>query len=248
MATNLIWGQILHCDVLEGLRRLPSNSVPLIVTSPPYNLKNSTGNGTKWLGGKGKSTWSMKLAPEGYGEHDDNMPHDSYVMWQREVIAEMLRVLMPDSFLFYNHKYRQQNGMLQTRWDILQGFPVRQEIVWQRDGGYNYNQSFFVPTTERIWMIAKGKPKLKQEAIGWGDVWKIGADRGNPHPAPFPVDIPKRCLIATGAEGVLDPFAGSGTTLVAAKQLGRRWLGIELSGRFCKMAQERLDNTQPSLF
>jgi site-specific DNA-methyltransferase (adenine-specific) len=76
------------------------------------------------------------------------------------------------------------------------------------------------------------------------DVWRLGMEREDlGHPAPFPVSLPKRALIATGARTVIDPFAGSGTTLRAALDLGRRAIGIELEERFCEIARHRLGQT-----
>ena len=60
------------------------------------------------------------------------------------------------------------------------------------------------------------------------------------HPAPFPESLPTRCIEATGAKSVLDPFAGSGTTLRAAASLGIKGVGIELERKFCDLAVSRL--------
>ena len=71
------WLNKVHCgDCIELMNKMPINSVDLIVTSPPYNLKNSTGNGMKdGRGGK----WANAQLVEGYDSHDDNMPHEEYV-------------------------------------------------------------------------------------------------------------------------------------------------------------------------
>jgi DNA modification methylase len=70
----------------------------------------------------------------------------------------------------------------------------------------------------------------------------VGREKGNPHPAPMPLDVagPLVCLVALPDELVLDPFAGSGTTLVAARLHGRDALGVELDPDFCAIAAERL--------
>ena len=64
----------------------------------------------------------------------------------------------------------------------------------------------------------------------------------NPHPAPFPVEIPKRCIESTDAKVVIDPFIGSGTTAIAAKMLGIDWIGIEVSEEYCTMANDRISS------
>jgi DNA modification methylase len=73
-----------------------------------------------------------------------------------------------------------------------------------------------------------------------GDVWRLGMARGTGHPAPFPVALPARCIEATGARSVLDPFSGAGTTLRAAKDAGIRGTGIERRVRFCDLTVGRL--------
>lgn len=65
----------------------------------------------------------------GYKNHNDCMPYDEYVEWQRECLREMLRIIPDDGAIFYNHKWRVQAGLLQDRSDIVQGFPVRQIII-----------------------------------------------------------------------------------------------------------------------
>ena len=75
-----------------------------------------------------------------------------------------------------------------------------------------------------------------------GDVWRIPQERGNEHPAPFPVELATRCIDAVGGGPILDPFMGSGTTAVAAEQRGFPWVGIELSESYCDMAKNRLNN------
>lgn len=226
--------ELIHGDVLETLKQFPDESIPLVFTSPPYNLKASGMKGKK--GGK----WSPKLAIEGYDKHTDNMPHDLYVHWQRSVLFELMRVLTPNGAIFYNHKKRIQKGVLQDRQDILHGFPVRQEIIWQRSGGMNFNPGYFVPTYEIVYMICKPKFKLAKKANAIGDVWKIHQETRNPHPAPFPVELPLTAIRATEAEFVLDPFMGSGTTAIAALMADRQYVGIEHSAEYINDAEDRI--------
>jgi modification methylase len=67
----------------------------------------------------------------------------------------MMRLLTDDGAIFYNHKWRVQDGLLQDRNDIVSGFPVRQIIIWHRNGGINFNKGYFLPTYEVIYLIAK---------------------------------------------------------------------------------------------
>ncbi len=219
------------------MREIPDESVKVVVTSPPYNIKNSVGNGLK-NGNGGK--WPKAALQNGYDGHDDCMPHEKYVSWQRRCLAEMMRVLRPDGAIFYNHKWRVQGGLLQDRSDIVRGFPVRQIIIWQRSGGINFNPGYFLPNYEVIYLIAKPDFKLAPKANSMGCVWRINQEHNNPHPAPFPVDLAHRCIQAAGEGPVLDPFMGSGTTAVAAETARVKWIGIEKSADYVGMAESRI--------
>src|SRR5262249_20148215 len=101
--------KIICGSAVDVMKTMPDGSVDLIVTSPPYNLKNSTGNGMKdGRGGK----WANAALQKGYTHHDDCMPHDEYVKWQRECLTEMMRLIPEDGAIFYNHKWRVQGGVL----------------------------------------------------------------------------------------------------------------------------------------
>jgi len=239
----------------EVMKEMPSESVDIIVTSPPYNLKNSTGNGMKdGRGGK----WSNAALINGYDNYDDNMPYDEYVAWQRECLSEMYRLIKNDGAIFYNHKWRVQAGLLQDRHEIVEGFPVRQIIIWRRKGGINFNAGYFLPTYEVIYLIAKPDFKLAPKANHYGDIWEFMQEQKNAHPAPFPVALIDRIVSSTTGKIIMDPFMGSGTTAVVAAGLGRNYIGIELSPAYCKMAEERLERNkrqsevlkfhQPTLF
>lgn len=230
-------GKIHHGDCVEIMARMPAKSVRVIVTSPPYNLKNSSGNGMK--GGNG-GKWPRAALQKGYAGHDDCMPHEEYVAWQRNCLSGMMRVLRDDGAVFYNHKWRVQNGLLQDRSDIVEGFPVRQIIIWQRAGGINFNKGYFLPNYEVIYLIAKPKFKLAPKANAIGCVWQINQENNNPHPAPFPLELVSRCINAVGKGPVLDPFMGSGTTAIAAEEADFEWIGIEHSKRYVNMANKRI--------
>lgn len=229
---------IILGDSLDVMRRLPTGSIDLIVTSPPYNLKNSSGNGMKdGRGGK----WENASLMHGYQEHSDNMPYDEYCRWQRKCLRQMLRLIPEDGAIFYNHKWRVQRGLLQDRTEIVKDFPVRQIIIWKRKGGINFNAGYFLPTYEVIYVIAKPGFKLARGANKAGDVWEIMQEMNNPHPAPFPVELIDRIISSTDAKLILDPFAGSGTTGVAAVNNGRDYVLIDNSEKYCEMAKMRLE-------
>ena len=233
------WFGNVHCgNCTELMDKMPAQSVGLIVTSPPYNLRNSTGNGMK-NGSGGK--WEKAQLMKGYESHSDDMPHEEYVKWQRDCLSSMMRVLRDDGAIFYNHKWRVQDGKLQDRADIVKDFPVRQIIIWKRAGGINFNAGYFLPTYEVIYLICKPDFKLADKANAAGDVWVIPQEVNNPHPAPFPVELAQRCIESTTAKIILDPFMGSGSTAIAAEVCGRKWIGLEISKDYCKIARERIE-------
>jgi modification methylase len=235
---NKYLNKIICGDCITTMKEMPSSSIDLIVTSPPYNLKNSTGNGMKACTTSGK--WAGAALQNGYTHHDDCMPHDKYVEWQRNCLTEMFRLIKNDGAIFYNHKWRVQDGLLQDRQDILNGFPIRQIIIWRRKGGINFNPGYFLPTYEVIYLITKPYFKLVPKANAFGDVWEFTQEMKNGHPAPFPVALIERIIGSTNAQIILDPFMGSGTTAVVAMGLKRNYIGIELSPEYCEMAQQRI--------
>ena len=229
--------KIHHGDCLDLMDKMPKGSVDLVVTSPPYNIKNSTGNGLR-NGSGGK--WPNAGLIEGYDRHNDAMPHEEYVEWQRDCLTAMMNVLKPTGAIFYNHKWRIQGGLLQDRSDIVRDFPVRQIIIWKRAGGINFNPGYFLPTYEVIYLIAKPDFRLAPKANAVGDVWQIPQESRNPHPAAYPIELAQRCIEATDAQVILDPMIGSGTTAIAAELAGRSWVGMEISENYLQFANDRI--------
>ncbi len=167
---NSYLNKIICGNCIDVMKKIPNESIDLVITSPPYNLKNSTGNGMKdGRGGK----WSNARLINGYSNYDDNMPYDLYVKWQRECLKEMLKLIKSDGAIFYNHKWRVQGGLIQDRHEIIKDFPVRQIIIWKRKGGINFNRGYFLPTYEVIYLIAKPKFKLIPKASAHGDIWEF---------------------------------------------------------------------------
>lgn len=239
--------KIICGDAVKTMKLIPDGVIDLIVTSPPYNLKNSTGNGMKdGRGGK----WANAALQNGYSHHDDCMPHDKYVKWQRECLTQMLRLIPDTGCIFYNHKWRVQAGLLQDRHDIVGNFPVRQIIIWRRKGGLNFNAGYFLPTYEVIYLIAKPKFKLAPKANSYGDIWDFTQEMNNEHPAAFPAKLIDRIVSSTNGKIVLDPFMGSGTSAISAINFKRDFIGIDVSPEYCKMARERIKKhlSQPNLF
>ena len=231
--------KIIHGDCLQVMKNFPDKCVDVVITSPPYNLLNSTGNGLKKNTNVGK--WKNAAIKNGYAEYDDNMPYDEYIFCQRECVAEMCRIIKDDGAIFYNNKNRVQGGLLQDRGEILKGFPLRQIITWKRSGAINFNPGYFLPTTEQIYLVCNKNFKLAKGANKFTDVWEIKQEMNNPHPAPFPEELIDRIISSTTGKIILDPFAGSGTTGVSAKKFDRNFILIEKSQKYCELAKARID-------
>lgn len=236
--------EIIVGDALRALKTIPDESIELVVTSPPYNILNTTGGGFRSTSEAGK--WQNAGLIDGYSDHADDLPHEEYVENQRAVLTELMRIIPDNGAIFYNHKWRVQNGLMQDRSDIIDGFPLRQIIIWQRAGGLNFNAGYFLPTYEVIYMLCKPDFVLAPKANAHGDVWKITQDCDNIHPAPFPIEIPDRIIASTTAKTVLDPYMGSGTTGVAAVRNGRDFLGIEISTDYASHAMQRIEKERNS--
>jgi len=233
----MIQTNVIHTgDCLQSLSVIPSNSIDLTVTSPPYNLGGKTGNMGKW---------SRDIV---YDDYQDNRPVDEYISWQREILSELWRVTKETGAIYYNHKPRIQNGIVDTRLNLIPPhIPIRQIIIWNRPKGHNFNRGYFVPSYEFIFVLAKRKYQLGKGQSGYGDVWTLNPAR-NDHHAPFPIDIPLRAISASdNCEIVLDPFMGSGTTALAANALGKKWIGMELTQKWVDYSYKRIEDETESV-
>lgn len=248
--------QIFLGDCQDVLPQLTAGCIDLVFTSPPYNLGNTTGGGppermghyrksTGLSGRGGGGKWSGGALARGYGVCVDDMAHDEYVAWQNNVLSMCWSLLAPAGAIYYNHKPRILNGQLVTPLayvphDLMP--QLRQIVIWKRSGGINFSKAFYLPMHEWIVVLARRDFRLtSQGASGVGDVWVVHQERNNPHPAPFPIELPSRAIETTPSATILDPFMGSGTTLLAAKKLGRRAIGVDISEEFCEMAACRLE-------
>lgn len=215
---------------------LPDESVDIIITSPPYNLGAEI-----WpMGGHGREA----RAGIGYAGHEDALSDADYETWQLRVLAELYRVARPGASLFYNHKTRTRAGVLDhpMRWLArVEGWTLRQEIVWDREVTHNHSATLFWPVDERVYWFTKGAPLMYGPSIGMPSVWRFHGPRPYQwHPAPFPEELPRRCLQAIGGQGlvVLDPFAGSCSTLAAAVAMGHEAIGVDICGEYLERARE----------
>lgn len=223
-------------DVLEVLKNMPSESVDLIFTSPPYNLDL----------GKRKDT---NIAT--YDTWNDNLDYQEYCDWQIAILDECFRILKKNGQLFYNHKDKFKNEEYKTPIEYLlkSKFKIKQNIIWNRKSALSYNAGMFGDVYENVYWLFKGesvKTKTKHNVLG--TIWTIDKETNNDHPAPFPLQLPLRAIysIYDEEEGkvIMDIFNGSGTTGVASLLLGHKYIGIDISENYLKKSIKRLDNYQ----
>jgi DNA modification methylase len=224
---------IYHGDCLDVLASLPSCfRVDITVSSPPYNTISSTS-----AGGMMRESNHKQLG--GYLSHSDDMPEDEYQSWMVNVFTICRDRTL--GLVWINHKtrYRDKAGVHPLS---IFPWPFYSEVIWDRGVSITLNASKFAPSHEFIYGF--GVPHWWNNAANTlMSVWRINPERNVPdHPCPFPIAIALRCIDAScpPAGTVLDPFMGSGTTLLAAKHLGRKAIGIELEERYCEIAAKRL--------
>ena len=231
--------KILQGDTLKVLKKLPDAFIDMGVTSPPYNKKINT---------DGSIFRSIK-----YDKVQDDLPEDEYQQNQINVLDELYRTIKPGGSFFYNHKVRHLKGIatFPLEWLVKSKWHIRQEIIWDKHtctewGGYRFHQK-----DERIYWLYKpigGKVigvKLEGKHAVCSSIWNFTPDMDNPHPAPFPVILPLRCILSFMSDRkglIIDPYMGSGTTGIACRLLGHDYMGIDISSNYIKSATDRISN------
>ena len=235
-------GKLIEGDILNVLDKIDDDVITVGITSPPYNKQEK------------QKGWLVKNVV--YDVYKDAVPEPEYQQNQVNVLNEIYRVTAPGGSFFYNHKIRWDSGAMYHPIDWLRKtkWTLKQEIIWDRVIAANIRGWRFWQVEERIYWLYKpignyliGK-ELKSADAKLTSIWRGVPEDGrkNPHPAPFPLWLPARVIISivdTETQGiVLDPYMGSGTTAVAAKLLGHRYIGIDRSDTYLKMTSDRLDN------
>lgn len=223
-------------------------------TSPPYNLGIGSG------GGMGKHDapddyTSKRLAKltagDYYGTHDDGMPMDEYVAWQRAFTRQAFGLLTAQGVFAYQHKPRYLSGRELWPTEYVHGdlAPyLRQTVILDRRGGLNFNPTYYVPSYEVLLLYAQPGWRLREGGWAARSVWVMPASqRARWHPATFDKSLPRRVISTAGPSLVLDPFMGSGTTLIAARELGVQAHGIDLHQPFAERAIADIQATQVGL-
>jgi len=230
---------IIKGDVLSVLKDITDNEfVDCGVTSPPYN-KKKVGGGDSF----------RKVVYENF---DDNLLEEEYQQEQIDILNELYRLIKSGGSFFYNHKIRHVKGNMihPLKWLTKTKWHVRQEIVWNKRSAVEFSGYRFYQRDERIYWLYKpvnnniiGK-RLKGKDATLGSIWEVPPDRKNEHPAPFPLEIPLRCIMSVMRDVsngiVIDPYMGSGTTAVAAKLLKHNYIGIDKSQTYIDKANKRI--------
>lgn len=234
---------IYHGRAEDVLPTIEAGSVDIVVTSPPYNMGLVPGGNGRGMYRPGASNKAGRFR-EGYGAHDDAMEQGAYDRWQREIIAACWRLLPDHGAIFYNHRPRVEHGVLRLPLGLDFGVPLRSLITWDRGTGIDVSLRNYCSAYEWICLLTKPDFGLVDHAAsGTGNVWRLGMEHVDlGHPAPFPVSLPARAIATTGAQSVVDPFLGSGTTLRAAANAGISAIGIEIEERYCEIAAKRLED------
>ena len=230
--------QLHQQDCITWMATQPDNTIDTIVFSPPYNL-----TGFRGMKLKRRGVWDTDGIT--YNNFNDDLPEDVYQQQQVAVINECLRILKPGGSIFYNHKIRMWNRQAShpMSWILRSQAILHQEIVWDRKNTPALDARMLFPVDERIYWLCKDKPKVrKARATHKKTIRTITPDTNNYHPAPYPLELATACLTLVSDPGdiVYDPYAGSGTTLLAAKQLGLDSVGTEIDPDYCALIHERM--------
>lgn len=229
---------LYHADFFESFGEFKSESFDVVVTDPPYwtlDKWRSVGTTTR-LGGN--------IDPEKRAGWFETINEDQLMM----VLEETWRMLKPNC-----HGYFMSDGQtlkyllsfcLQARWTNYK------PIVWDKvNQGMGYH---FRCRHEYFVMLDKGKNR-KLNSLSTPDVWTVPMIRGG-YPTEKPVALMQIPIEHSSAKGetVFDPFCGGGSTLIAARNLGRKAVGIDKSEAACEIAAERLQQaiieTEKELF
>src|SRR5208283_903074 len=241
---------IINEDVF-ATRAIPSQGIDLVVTSPPYNVDIR------------------------YNSHDDKLTYAEYLAFSKRWMKRCYRWLRTDGRFCLNIPLDKNKGGQQSVGADLTtiakkcGFSYHSTIIWNESnisrrtawGSWaSASAPYVIAPVELIVVLYKDSWKktsgsrqsdiTREEFMEWTNgLWTFNGERKTRigHPAPFPVELPLRCmkLFSFVGDTVLDPFMGSGSTLVAAARCNRTAIGIEIDPHYCGIAQRRITGEAP---
>lgn len=204
---------VITGNCLEVMTRLPRASVDLVVTDPPYMVNYKTRDGRPAY------------------------PNDDNDLWLRPSFEQMYALLKPDTFCLSFYGWWKVDSFMEA-WKAA-GFRPVGHFVFLKD--YKSGRGYTDRYHENAYLLAKGQPKPRRVIPDVQEWVYAGNDL---HPAQKPIQCLKPIIDAYSDRGALvfDPFCGSGSTLVAARDTERRYLGIELVPRFAEIAKRQVLN------
>jgi DNA modification methylase len=205
--------RIIPGDCVEVMRQMPAASVDTVITDPPYLVNyHST---------------------DGRGYQNDN-PEDT--SWLVPAFAQLYRVLKPESFCVSFYGFPKAEAFLAAWREV--GFDILSHLVWVKK--YASAEKFVRYYHEQAYLLAKGRPRKPRLRLPSVLEWRYTGNELHPTQKPVMAILPLVMAFSEQGDIVLDPFVGSGTTAVAAQELSRRYIGIEIDPTYARLAQERL--------
>jgi DNA modification methylase len=202
---------VLQGDCVEVMRRFRSCSVDFVLTDPPYLAHYRSRDGRR-------------------------IANDGDAAWLKPAFAEIFRVLRRDSFCVSFYGWHQADKFI-AAWREA-GFRLAGHLTFTKR--YPSTERFLRYHHENAYLLAKGNPQQPTRRIPDVLEWKYSGNRLHPTQKPLCVLTPLIQCFSRPGDVVLDPFCGSGSTLLAAKLQGRRFIGIELDRHYSTIARHRL--------
>ena len=233
-------------DCLETIKRIPKGMVDLVFTSPPYNMNLRIRNG-KYCSRQVVDEFSTK-----YNGFSDNLPIDDYFDLHLNIIQSLMEIspLVIIDFQVVTGSKRAWFKIIGELSDYL-----KDVAVWDKGHGQPAMQSGVINrATEYLLFFSKEdgiSRRFNQAQFDRGtlsDIWRVPKARSysKSHGASMPVDLATKAIESFTDIGqtIYDPFGGTGTTAVAASQLGRNFIVSEISQDYCQVIRERLSQSE----
>jgi site-specific DNA-methyltransferase (adenine-specific) len=231
------YGKLYHGDCLEVMKDIEDNSIDLIVTDPPYKIISGgctivpNKNEPKGIFNRRekRKDWSDNArSGKLFNENDIK-----FEQW----IPEMYRVLKDGTHFYTMCNDRNMQNMLNI--SIQSKFKLVNILAWKKNNCTP--NRYYMKNMEFILMFRKGSAKTINN-IGTKQCLEFDNIKGKLHPTEKPIDLIKTLVENSSNENniVLDPFVGSGSTLVACKNTNRKYIGIEKDEKYCEIAKQRL--------
>ena len=238
----------IYKDDILKIKAIPKSSVDLIITSPPYNLdigyRSHKDNSPYQEYLKFTEKWIAKcfgLAKDS-GRFCLNIPLDKNKGGQQSVCADVTAIAKSAGWRYHSTIiWNEGNISRRTAWGSWLSASAPYVIAPVEVILVLYKKEW-----KRVKKEGQKSDISKEEFMKWtSGVWAFSGQSkkgAGGHPAAFPLELPKRCLklFSFAGDMVLDPFLGSGSTLVAARQSGRRAIGVEIDKKYCGIAARRL--------